>query len=75
MLGGTDETGEKALIAVAVADDAQGRVPAGKLVGTLAKHVGGGGGGRPNVATAGGKNPSGLDAAFAAARAALADLS
>jgi alanyl-tRNA synthetase len=42
-------------------------VQAGKLVGALAKRVGGGGGGRPTLATAGGKNPDGLGDALAAA--------
>ncbi|MCA0269300.1 MAG: alanine--tRNA ligase [Bacteroidetes bacterium] len=74
VLGGTDASGEKALLAVASGDDAQKTVPAGKLVGALAKHVGGGGGGRPNVATAGGKNPAGLDAALAAAASEIASL-
>ncbi len=64
LLGGTDETGTKALLAVAVSDDAQGRVQAGALVGRLAKLVQGGGGGRANVATAGGRDPQGLDALF-----------
>ena len=73
VLGGADETGTKALVAVAVADDLTGRVPAGALVGALAKHVGGGGGGRPNVATAGGKDVGGLDALFAAAPALVAE--
>jgi alanyl-tRNA synthetase len=75
LLGGTDETGTKALLAVAVADDLVARgVQAGKLVGVLAKHVGGGGGGRPNVATAGGRDPEGLAAALAAAPGLVADL-
>mmetsp|Transcript_8006 Transcript_8006/g.23662 ORF Transcript_8006/g.23662 Transcript_8006/m.23662 type:complete len:253 (-) Transcript_8006:449-1207(-) len=46
-------------------------VNAGKLVGQLAKHCGGGGGGRPNAAQAGGKNPDGIPAALAAAEEAL----
>ncbi len=75
LLAGTDETGTKALLAVAVAEDLIKRgVQAGKLIGMLAKHVGGGGGGRPNVATAGGRNPEGLAAALDAAPALLADL-
>jgi len=37
---------------------------AGKLVGSLAKLVGGGGGGRPDFATAGGSDPSNLDTAL-----------
>ena len=51
----------------AVTDDLTKRVPAGKLVGALAKRVGGGGGGRPHLATAGGRQPEHLSAALAAA--------
>ncbi len=64
LLGGTDETGTKALLAVAVSDALQSTVNAGKLVGALATRVQGGGGGRANVATAGGRDPGGLDALF-----------
>ena len=64
---GTD-TGGKALLVAAATDDAVARgVQAGRLVGALAKRVGGGGGGRPTLATAGGKNPGGLSDALAAA--------
>jgi len=34
---------------------------AGNLIKELAPMVGGGGGGRPNMAQAGGKNPAGID--------------
>jgi len=44
---------------------------AGALVRVMAPHVGGGGGGKPSMAQAGGKNPAGIDGAFAEARAAL----
>lgn len=47
-------------------------VAAGKLVGGLAKLCGGGGGGRPNLAQAGGKNVDGVPAALAEAEKALA---
>ena len=63
---GSAEDG-KATLAASVTDDLVGRgVQAGKLVGALARRVGGGGGGRPTLATAGGKNPAGLDDALAA---------
>ena len=37
---------------------------AGNLIKGIAKYVGGGGGGRPNMAMAGGKNPEGVDQAL-----------
>ncbi len=40
---------------------------AGNLIKEIAKLVGGGGGGRPNMAQAGGKNPAGIDDAIAKA--------
>ncbi len=50
----------------AVTKDLTPRVHAGKLVQEAAKAVDGAGGGRPDLAQAGGKNPAGLDAALAA---------
>ena len=44
---------------------------AGAIAGKLAKMCGGGGGGRPNLATAGGKDPSGIPAALDAAQQEL----
>jgi len=44
---------------------------AGNLVKELAVLVGGGGGGRPNMAQAGGKNPDGIDAVLAKASESL----
>jgi alanyl-tRNA synthetase len=38
--------------------------PAGDLIRDAAKAVGGGGGGKGDVATAGGKNPAGIDEAL-----------
>ncbi|PAP80178.1 alanine--tRNA ligase [Rubrivirga sp. SAORIC476] len=68
VFGSADAEEGKAYLAASVTDDviAQG-VQAGKLVGALAKTVGGGGGGRPTLATAGGKNPDGLADALGAA--------
>ena len=45
---------------------------AGNLIKTVAAKVGGGGGGRPNMAQAGGKNPAGIPDAIAAAKEAFA---
>ncbi len=44
---------------------------AGNLIKGIAALVGGGGGGRPNMAQAGGKNPSGIDAALEKAKEVL----
>jgi len=65
VLAGTD--GEKVGIVVTVGPGlAPARLKAGDLVKKLAPMVGGGGGGRPDMAQAGGKNPAGLPAMLAA---------
>ncbi|MFQ5459795.1 MAG: alanine--tRNA ligase [Anaerolineae bacterium] len=46
---------------------------AGRLVKAVAAHVGGGGGGRPQLAEAGGRDPEKLDAALAAVPALVAE--
>ena len=46
---------------------------AGNMIKAIAKEVGGGGGGRPNMAQAGGKNPAGIPAALKAAEEVLAE--
>ena len=48
------------------------RFHAGKLVGALAAMVGGKGGGRPDLAQAGGKDPAGVAAMLAAVPGLLA---
>ncbi len=66
------ESEGKATLLVAVTKDLAGRLHAGKLVGQLASHVDGKGGGRPDMAQAGGPSAAGLDAAIEAARGAVA---
>jgi alanyl-tRNA synthetase len=44
---------------------------AGNLIKAIAGKVGGGGGGRPNMAQAGGKNPAGIDEALTEAKTVL----
>ncbi len=63
-LGAATEDGKVALI-VGVTKDLTAKLQAGKIVGLLAQKVGGAGGGRPDLAEAGGKDPSQLDAALA----------
>ncbi|MBN1311985.1 MAG: alanine--tRNA ligase [Anaerolineae bacterium] len=53
------------LVAKVTPDLVKRGVHAGKLIGEIAKLVGGGGGGRPDFATAGGNDPSNLPAAIA----------
>ena len=59
--------GKVSLLAMATDAAMKAGAHAGNLVKALAKEVGGGGGGRPNMAQAGGKDPSKLDAAMAKA--------
>ncbi len=69
VLGAAD--GEKAALLVAVGDEARARIDARDVIRRLAPIVGGGGGGRPDLAEAGGKNPAALDDALAAAAQAV----
>ncbi|MEC9071545.1 MAG: alanine--tRNA ligase-related protein, partial [Myxococcota bacterium] len=55
---------DKVSLLVAVTRDATERLHAGKLVGALAPMVGGRGGGRPDMAQAGGADLTGVDAAI-----------
>jgi alanyl-tRNA synthetase len=55
----------KVSLIVGVTKDLTSRVQAGKIVGTLAAKVGGKGGGRPDLAEAGGSDVGSLDAALA----------
>ena len=50
------------------------RIQAGKLVGAVAKLVGGSGGGKPEIAEAGGKDQSQIEAALQAAPGIIAEL-
>jgi alanyl-tRNA synthetase len=60
---GSASNGNVALI-VGVTKDLTARVQAGKVIGPVAQKVGGKGGGRPDLAEAGGKDTSALDAAL-----------
>lgn len=63
VLGAVAE-GKVALVA-GVTADLTGRIKAGELVNLVAQQVGGKGGGRPDMAMAGGTQPEGLSAALA----------
>jgi alanyl-tRNA synthetase len=54
----------KVSLIVGVTKDLTGKVQAGKIVGLLAARVGGKGGGRPDLAEAGGSDVGSLDAAL-----------
>jgi alanyl-tRNA synthetase len=67
------EADGKAMLLVAVTKDLEARVPAGKIIAAISPHVDGRGGGKPELAQAGGPKVEGLDAALAAAKQAIAD--
>ena len=64
----------KVQIVVAVTPDLTARVKAGQIVSQIAPIVGGGGGGRPDFAEAGGKQPEKIDEMLAATEAVVAKL-
>jgi alanyl-tRNA synthetase len=67
------ESEGKAVLSVLISDNliASKGWNAGNIVRELAKSIQGGGGGQPGFATAGGKNPQGLDEALSKARSIL----
>jgi alanyl-tRNA synthetase len=73
VLASAQPEGKVALIA-GVTPGLTKRIQAGKLVGAVAKFVGGSGGGKPEIAEAGGKDQAQIDAALKAAPDIAADL-
>lgn len=67
----SDLEGKVNLVAMATEDAMKKGAHAGNLIKGIAGLVGGGGGGRPNMAQAGGKNPGGIEAAIAEAKKVL----
>ena len=63
------EKGGKASLVATVAPELHDRVRAGDVLGTVAKALGGRGGGKADMAQGGAPSLEALDAAFAAARA------
>ncbi len=73
VLGAATEDAKVALI-VGVTKDLTPKIQAGKIVSLLAAKVGGKGGGRPDLAEAGGNDPSQLDAALKSAAEVVGSL-
>ncbi len=69
----SEKEGKVNLIAMATEGAMAKGTHAGNLIKGIAALVGGGGGGRPNMAQAGGKNPAGIDDAIAACAKVLAE--
>ena len=64
--------GKVSLVVMATDEAIKKGAHAGNMIKEIAKLVGGGGGGRPNMAQAGGKNPAGIDECLAKAKEVLA---
>ena len=73
LVGSAQPENKVALIAGVTAELSR-RVSAGKVVGAAARLVGGSGGGKPEIAEAGGKDAAHLDAALAAAVGIVSEL-
>ena len=67
----SEADGKVSLVAMATDEAMAKGAHAGNLIKAIAGKVGGGGGGRPNMAQAGGKNPAGIPEAVAEAKTAL----
>jgi alanyl-tRNA synthetase len=65
--------GDKVQIAAGVTADSVGKVKAGELVNFVAQQVGGKGGGKPDLAMAGGTQPGGVAAALSSVAAWVAE--
>lgn len=66
-------TDDKVALVVGVTKNLTGKIQSGALIKRVAAEVGGSGGGRPELAQAGGKDPAKLDQALAVATQAILD--
>ncbi|TFI51805.1 alanine--tRNA ligase [Mastigocladus laminosus UU774] len=71
VMGSVPEVGKVSLVAAFSREVNQKGLQAGKFIGAIAKICGGGGGGRPNLAQAGGRDASKLPEALEKAKAEL----
>lgn len=71
ILGSCPGENKVSLVAAFTAGIVEEGVQAGKFIGQIAKICGGGGGGRPNFAQAGGKKPEKLESALETAKSEL----
>ena len=67
----SNQDGKVNMVAMATDAAVKAGAHAGNLIKAIAALVGGGGGGRPNMAQAGGKNPAGIPDALAQAAVTL----
>ena len=75
VIGGLPDPGDMGKVILVAAFGKQviaAKLQAGKFIGGIAKQCGGGGGGRPNLAQAGGRDGAALPAALESARCELA---
>ena len=70
----SDKGGKVSIMTMATDKAVKMGAHAGNLIKAIAKEVGGGGGGRPNMAQAGGKNPAGIPAALEKAPEVLREM-
>jgi len=71
VLGSVPEAGKVSLVAAFSPQVVEQKLQAGKFIGAIAKLCGGGGGGRPNLAQAGGRDAAKLPEALAVAKQQL----
>ncbi|MCR5686670.1 MAG: alanine--tRNA ligase [Lachnospiraceae bacterium] len=70
----SESEGKVSLVVMAGDDAIAAGAHAGNLIKKLAPIVGGGGGGRPNMAQAGGKNPAGIEEMLASSKGFLEEM-